>query len=82
MMLSRWGLPTLFLMMLTPTWIGLNTMVLFGRVEVVSDEKILDGTFGNGLGEVSALPMELGIGGTWEGSETSWNRWIDEKLAL
>lgn len=52
----------------------------FDRLQVVSDEAALDGSFVNSVADAAVVPVELGIGGTWEGSVAFWDNWVGDRV--
>ncbi|CAM9647581.1 unnamed protein product [Scytosiphon promiscuus] len=52
------------------------------RVEIVSSTRASDGSFTKELAEPSCVPVELGIKGTWTGSNQYWSRWVEERVSV
>lgn len=52
----------------------------YNRLQVVSDEGALEGSFTKDLADPAVVPMELGIGGTWEDSKAFWDSWVDGRV--
>lgn len=50
------------------------------RLEIVSSEKIKDGSFARDLADSADVPVELGIGGTWTGSRGFWEHWVEARV--
>lgn len=53
---------------------------VFRRLEIVSGDKAGDGSFVKALADTEAVPVELAIGGTWEGSRVFWDMWVAQRV--
>ncbi|CAM9907687.1 unnamed protein product [Hapterophycus canaliculatus] len=50
------------------------------RVEIVSSARAGDGSFTEELADPSCVPVELGIQGTWIGSDQYWSEWVEKRI--